>query len=568
MRLPLVNQVMSLVRKSGGASQRLALSRDDRVRLGLDQAPVGVAFVSPDGHWLYANDRFRAIVGYTREELSRISLHGITHPEDGKKELPLIKRLVNGEIDSYRLEKRVMSKTGRYGTLDVLTSVVRAEDGGVDFLIYIADEVHASRRHEPARDADRLLAHVIDQLSDVAIIRTDDHGVITAWNAGAQRIFGYTREEIVGKNRRQLYRDADGWDGNSTRLLKESGEGGRIEGEDWRVTKDGAHLWVRTSITPFRQDGTIKGFVETISPPAAAPKGIDTKPLIEQLRAEVDKGKRTEESLREALGDLRRMGEETMEELRIMTVALRKEIDRRKLAEEELARVSEQLAAIPPQPPAVEEVAEEEEEIVERPSVPQLALTDALALLRDLATAQRTGTLLVTRGDREKAVFFEEGRIFSCASNDPDKFLAQRLIASTTISEEQREKALEIKHASQLAIGRILLILGAISEEQLVDAMRAKLDDEIAELLTWSASDALCSFVDGDVPSLQLVPLRVEVEPLLTRLTAPPPVYVASKKGKKVHKETCLSAKRIRGASRVLVASTDGYERCRMCFSA
>lgn len=560
MRIPLVNQVMSLVRKTGRDTATRPLTREEKLRLGVEQSPVGIAFVSPDGHWLYTNERFRKIVGYTREELARISLHGITHPEDAKKELALMKRLVNGEIDSYRVEKRVMGKTGRYHAIDVLTSVTRAAEGAVDFLIYVCDEPQSARRAEPSRDSERLLASIVDQLSDIAIIRTDERGVITGWNAGAQRIFGYTRDEIVGKNRRTLYRDADSWDGNSTRLLKSSGDGGRIEGEDWRVTKDGSHLWVRTSIAPLRQDGAIKGFIETVAQPSAAPQGIDTKPLIEQLRAEVDKGKRVEDSLRSALEDLRRMGEETMHELRIMTVALRKEIDRRKAVEEELARVTEQLAAVPM--PAPLEV--EEEVVAEVTGVEQLVLSDPAGLLREFAAAQRTGTLLVTREAREKAVFFEAGRIFSCASNDPDKFLAQRLIASDTISEEQRQKALEIKQASELALGRILLILGAITEEQLVEAMRSKLEDEIAELLTWN--DALYAFIDGEVPSLQLVPLRIEVEPLIGKLTAPPPVYIASKKGGKVHKESCLSAKRIRGASRVVVASTEGFDRCRMCF--
>jgi hypothetical protein len=172
----------------------------------------------------------------------------------------------------------------------------------------------------------------------------------------------------------------------------------------------------------------------------------------------------------------------------------------------------------------------------------------------------RSGTLLVARGGQEKEIFFEHGRLFSCASNDPAKFLAERLIAAGTITEEQRRKALEIKQASQLAIGRILLILGAIDEAQLVDAMRRKLDDEIGDLLTWT--DGKYVFVDGDVPSLQLVPLRIDVDLYL----APPILFVASSKSGKVHKPECISARRISDAARVDVSTTDGFELCRQCF--
>jgi hypothetical protein len=277
-----------------------------------------------------------------------------------------------------------------------------------------------------------------------------------------------------------------------------------------------------------------------------------------------------EESHREAYDDVRRTSEETMNELRIMTGALRDEIDRRKAAEEELRRASAKLDAlasgarrVPVEPIAVEQEVEIEEIVMEAPPAPSwqdLAATTPSAMLLELSAAQSTGTLLLTSGTREKEIFFENGRVFSCASNDPAKFLAERLVASGTITEEQRRKAIEIKQASQLALGRILLILGAIDETQLVDAMRRKLDDEIAELLTWSEGRYV--FVDGHVPSLQLVPLRIDVDLLL----APPLRYVASTKSGKVHQPTCISAKRISAAARAEVNTTDGFELCRLCF--
>jgi hypothetical protein len=287
-----------------------------------------------------------------------------------------------------------------------------------------------------------------------------------------------------------------------------------------------------------------------------------------------------EESLREAFDDVRRTSEETMNELRIMTGALRDEIDRRKAAEEELRRASAKLEALAsgarrvPVVEPIEEVesleevepleeVESEEIVMEAPPAPSwqdLAATTPSAMLLELSAAQRTGTLLLTNGTREKEIFFEHGRVFSCASNDPAKFLAERLVASGTITEEQRRKAVEIKQASQLALGRILLILGAIDETQLVDAMRRKLDDEIAELLTWSEGRYV--FVDGHVPSLQLVPLRIDVDLLL----APPLRYVASTKSGKVHQPTCISAKRISAAARAEVNTTEGFELCRLCF--
>lgn len=526
------------------------------MRTALALAPVGIAVCTLDGVWLFVNERFRALVGYGREELARLSFNGITHPEDAKKELPLMKRLVGGDIDSFRLEKRLMAKTGRYRNVEVLTALAR--DAAV--LIYIVDEPqpqNAPRRSEP----ERMFAAVIDQLVDVAVIRMDDRGVITGWNAGAQRIFGYNRDEILGKNRRTLYRDADSWDGKSTAVLQNAASD-RVEMEDWRVTKDGAHVWIRSTLSPFRPDGTLRGYIETITP-QAAPKAPDAAPVIERLRGEVEKRQRMELSLRELIEDLRRTSEETMTELRIMTGALRDEIDRRKAAEEELRKAKEQLAAVP-EPLVIEE---EEEEVIAAPPPARawrpLADTRVVGILREHAFHARSGTLFVQNDGAEKEIFFEEGKIFSCASNDPEKFLTHRLLASGAITPEQRLIANELKEASQLAHGRILLILGAITEEQLVTEMRAKLQDEIAELLTWT--DGRYVFVEGDLPSLQLVPLRVDVESVIE---PPVPVlFVASAKSGKVHQRHCVHARRLTGAARIEVASTEGYERCRTCFA-
>ncbi|HWS71010.1 MAG TPA: PAS domain S-box protein, partial [Thermoanaerobaculia bacterium] len=145
VKLPIVGHVMSLVRSSGaGKTKRLSLSREERLRLGFDQAPVGIALASADGHWLQINDRFRDLIGYTREELARITFHSITHPEDAKKEAALVRKLVGGDVDSFRFEKRVMEKRGRYRAIDVVTSVVRLDGGGHFFVYVIEDSAHAA----------------------------------------------------------------------------------------------------------------------------------------------------------------------------------------------------------------------------------------------------------------------------------------------------------------------------------------------------------------------------------------------------------------------------------------
>jgi PAS domain S-box-containing protein len=618
VKLTTVDRMISLVRKPG-ALPLAAAHREARVREAFDHAPVGIALVSIDGAWLQYNERFRQLAGYTREQLGRMTFTDLTHPDDASREAALMRRMLNGDSRGYRIEKRIIEKKGKYREVDVVCALAGGEESE-PFLIYVVDE-HAGKgqARTTSHNAEQLILAVIDQLSDFAVIRTDDKGFIAGWNAGAERILGYKRDEVIGRPRRMLYRDHEHWGGKSTQQLQEASESGRLDLEDWRVTRNGQHVWVRTSLTPVRMDGVIKGFVEVIrAPEGPAESEKESKQALDGLRAEVRKRQQTEEALRSAIEELRISGEQVMDELKIMTDALRKELERRKRAEEELRAIHERVAKAVVAPPAAAE-----SEIVSTSVPPQRkwkAKGDATPaeLLVKHASQQRTGRLVIASGPHEKELFIEKGKIISCSSNDPARFLAQRLIASGLITEEQRQKALEIRRETQLALGRILIILGALTENQLHDAMRQKAEEEIAELATWT--EAKYVFVEEEIPTLQLVPLRVDVAELIVHqldhhdkkkvatlpaidvasivdeavsdlviddiassadeimdnieaVASNAEILVASVSGKtrRFHRASCATAKRFADETRVVFMSADdavaaGYDACRMCF--
>jgi PAS domain S-box-containing protein len=574
-----------------------------------------------DGAWLQYNERFRQLAGYTREQLTRLTFTDLTHPDDARREASLMRRMLSGDAAGYRIDKRIIEKKGKYRDVEVLCSIA-GNDDGAPFLVYIVDERARTAQGQvraSTSGSENVLLAVVDQLSDIAIIRTDDKGLIAGWNAGAEQILGYAREEVVGRPRRMLYRDHEHWGGKSTAQLQEARESGRLDLEDWRVTKDGRHIWVHTSLTPVRINGEIKGFVEVIrAPDARVESQSASKQTLDALRAELQKRRQTEEALRSAIDELRINGEQTMDELKIMTDALRKELERRKRAEEELRAIHERVAHAVAAPPAAAE-----SEIVSTSMPPQrkwksIGNATPAELLVKHASQLRTGRLVLASGAREKELFIDKGKIISCSSNDPARFLAQRLIAIGMISEEQRQKALEIQRETQLALGRILVILGALTENQLHDAMRQKVEDEIAELSTWKG--AKYAFVEEEIPTLQLVPLRIDVAELIVHqldhahaaapaglqaidvasivdevvtdlviddiassadeithnieaITSKAEILVAAASGKtkRFHRASCAAAKRFADETRVVFmsaadATNAGYDACRMCF--
>jgi PAS domain S-box-containing protein len=115
--------------------------------------------------------------------------------------------------------------------------------------------IDVAKRNE---NAFRLL---IESTTDYAIFMLDPTGVVASWNAGAERIKGYKREEIIGKHFSVFYPpEAIARDWPATELARAAADG-RFEDEGWRVRKDGTLFWANVVITALRDpEGRLIGF--------------------------------------------------------------------------------------------------------------------------------------------------------------------------------------------------------------------------------------------------------------------------------------------------------------------
>lgn len=103
---------------------------------------------------------------------------------------------------------------------------------------------------------------LVDSVKDYAIFMLDPQGIIVTWNVGAQRIKGYTADEIIGQHFSRFYTDQD----NALHLpgqeLVLAAREGKWEGEGWRVRKDGSRFWANVVITSLWRDGNLVGFAK------------------------------------------------------------------------------------------------------------------------------------------------------------------------------------------------------------------------------------------------------------------------------------------------------------------
>jgi PAS domain S-box-containing protein len=120
----------------------------------------------------------------------------------------------------------------------------------------LADE--RAKRH--AAEEFRIL---VDGVRDYAIFMLNGNGRVTTWNSGAERLKGYQRAEIIGKDLSTFYSDEARQAGHPQRSLETALRDGRYEEENWRVRKDGTRFWASVVITPIHDEsGNLSGFAK------------------------------------------------------------------------------------------------------------------------------------------------------------------------------------------------------------------------------------------------------------------------------------------------------------------
>ncbi|WP_343654782.1 PAS domain-containing sensor histidine kinase [Paraburkholderia caribensis] len=104
---------------------------------------------------------------------------------------------------------------------------------------------------------------LIEAVQDYAIFMLDPAGNVASWNRGAQRIKGYSHDEIIGRHFSTFYTEEDIAAGKPARELATAAAEGRVEDEGWRVRRDGSRFWANVTISAVRDaNGTLLGFAK------------------------------------------------------------------------------------------------------------------------------------------------------------------------------------------------------------------------------------------------------------------------------------------------------------------
>ncbi len=236
----IVNETTDRVR----AGQALQAS-EERLRAVVSQSAAGIGQGSLEGEILHVNSRFCEIVGFEEPELVGKSISDITYAEDMPEQTRLFGRLAaTGE--SFDMEKRYVRKDGSLVWVNNTVSALRDNQGRIHQVAVISIDI---TERKMGQEAERRLASIIASSND-AILAIDLNMTVTAWNGGAERLYGYTAEEIVGQSVLLLV-PKDRIDEEPT-LLEQVKAGSVVEAyETQRRHKDGHLVDVLLSVSPI-----------------------------------------------------------------------------------------------------------------------------------------------------------------------------------------------------------------------------------------------------------------------------------------------------------------------------
>ena len=223
-----------------------------------------IYMLDPQGHvssWNVGANRFK---GYVAQEILGQHFSRFYTDEDRASGLPTYALKTALEQGKFESEGWRVRKDGSRFWAHVVIDPIYNEDGILlGYAKVTRDVTERKKAEDKLRESEQRFRLLVQGVTDYAIYMLSPEGLVTNWNSGAERIKGYTHDEIVGSHFSRFYTPEDQAAGVPKRALSTAGEVGRFEAEGWRVRKDGTRFWAHVIIDAIYDDeGKLMGFAK------------------------------------------------------------------------------------------------------------------------------------------------------------------------------------------------------------------------------------------------------------------------------------------------------------------
>jgi two-component system sporulation sensor kinase A len=222
----------------------------DAFRQAFDHSPIGMVVADLGGRMLLVNEAFCEFLGYSCDEMPGHTIQDVTHPDDLAVNLEMNRRLVAGEIDTHRIEKRYLHKDGSVVN-GILTVVLLRDAAGrpAHYLAQVQDVTELHRALDQASESNERFRSIFDRVNDGIVLQNLPGGEILEVNETMCRMYGYTRNEILGLDVGSLSAGVDGFSNQGALDLMARAAAGESCIAEWLAKrKDGTLFWVEVSL--------------------------------------------------------------------------------------------------------------------------------------------------------------------------------------------------------------------------------------------------------------------------------------------------------------------------------
>jgi PAS domain S-box-containing protein len=220
--------------------------------------------LDPDGYILSWNAGAQRLKGYKADEIIGKHFSIFYPPNQIERGFPNFELREAARVGRFEDEGLRVRKDGSRFWANVVITALRDPSGGlVGFAKVTRDLTERRRAEETLRLSEERFRLLVQGVKDYAIFMLDPGGYVATWNAGAERIKGYTDGEILGKHFSVFYTPEDLESGKPSRELEIATATGVYEEEGWRVRKDGSRFWANVVLTAlWKPDGSLAGFAK------------------------------------------------------------------------------------------------------------------------------------------------------------------------------------------------------------------------------------------------------------------------------------------------------------------
>jgi PAS domain S-box-containing protein len=216
------------------------------------------------GHVMSWNPGAEAIKGYKAEEIVGRHFSTFYSPEAVEKGWPQFELAEATRTGRFEDEGWRYRKDGsRFWASVVITALRNDKAKPIGFAKITRDLSERQRQNEALRQSEEFSRLLVEGVVDYAIFMLTPEGIVSSWNAGAERIKGYRREEIVGKHFSHFYTPEDRAARKPEIELETAERIGRAEDQGWRVKKNGELFWARVVVSALHDsEGRLVGFAK------------------------------------------------------------------------------------------------------------------------------------------------------------------------------------------------------------------------------------------------------------------------------------------------------------------